>query len=387
MLPEHMIPYLYRLRRAACVGVGIGIVAGLIAVCGPKAGFAAEPPLPVAPPSYLFSRPAVMSLMRRACDYQLAVQAKTRPSNGWIRATFYTGVLATYRSAGKDPKYKDAAIKWGEDSKWSPNPRDPHHADNQACIQVYTELYEMSKNPAWIAPARVAVDSQIAAPKKGREQWWWCDALFMAPAGFARLSTVTRDGKYAAFMSDQYGDSKDFLYDKEDHLFFRDKGFFTKKTQNGQKTFWARGNGWVFGGLARILSYLPPSDPHYADYLALYKDMAKRLAGIQGTDGLWRSSLLDPAEFPMPETSGSAFFTYGLAWGVNHSVLDRAAYLPAVQKGWAGLVSQVNAEGRLGSVQKVAGSPGPSRPEDTQEYAVGALLLAGEQMTELANKR
>ena len=339
-----------------------------------------------APPAYLFSRPAVMSLMRRACDYQLEAQAKTRPSNGWVRATFYTGVLATYRSAGKDPKYKDAAIKWGEDFKWSPSARDPHNADNQACIQVYTEIYETSKNPAWIAPARAAVDSEIAAPKKGREQWWWCDSLFMAPPGFARLSTVTGDGKYAAFMNDQYWDSKDFLYDKEDHLFFRDKNFFVKKTMNGQKTFWARGNGWVFGGLARILNYLPASDPHYTDYVGLYKDMAKRLAGIQGADGIWRSSLLDPAEFPMPETSGSAFFTYGLAWGVNHGVLDRATYLPVVQKGWAGLVSQVNTEGRLGSVQKVAGSPGPSRPEDTQEYAVGALLLAGEQMLDLAKK-
>jgi rhamnogalacturonyl hydrolase YesR len=112
--------------------------------------------------------------------------------------------------------------------------------------------------------------------------------------------------------------------------------------------------------------------------------MAAKLVQLQGTDGLWRSSLLDPAHFPMPETSGSAFYTFGIAWGINKGILDRATYLPVAQKGWLGLVSHVNAEGRLGNVQKVAGAPGPSRPEDTHEYAVGALLLAGEQMAELA---
>ncbi len=76
---------------------------------GADAAFAADPP-----PRYLFARPAIMSLMRRACDYQLAEQAKTRHSNNWIRSTFCTGLLATYRTAGKDPKYKDAAIKWGK---------------------------------------------------------------------------------------------------------------------------------------------------------------------------------------------------------------------------------------------------------------------------------
>ncbi len=245
----------------------------------------------------------------------------------------------------------------------------------------------MSKNADWVAPARVALDAQIATPKKGREQWWWCDALFMAPPALARLSTVTGDAKYATFMNDQYWDSKAFLYDKGEHLFYRDKAYFKGRTKNGQKIFWARGNGWVFGGLARILDYLSPTNPQYAGYVALYKEMATQLARIQGADGLWRSSLLDPAQFPMPETSGSAFYTYGLAWGINHNLLDRAVYLPVVRKGWAGLAAQVNTEGRLGYVQKVAGAPGPSRPEDTQEYAVGALLLAGEQMAELAKQK
>jgi rhamnogalacturonyl hydrolase YesR len=328
----------------------------------------------------------VIALMRRACDYQLNEQAATPHKNDWIRATFYSGVLAAFRTTN-DPKYRDAAVKWSEASVWTPSPRDPRHADNQATIQVYAELYRMQKDPARIAPSLAVIDAQMAAPLPGRKQWWWCDALFMAPPAYARLSAVTGSPKYVAFMNDQYWDSKEFLYDKEDRLFYRDRNYFNAKTKSGKKVFWSRGNGWVIAGLARLLEELPPDAPRRAEYVALYKEMAGRLAGLQGADGLWRSSLLDPEHFPMPETSGTAFFTYALAWGINNKLLDRATYLPVVQKGWAGLTTQVNAEGRLGRVQRVAGEPGPSRPEDTHEYAVGALLLAGEQVVRLEQGR
>jgi rhamnogalacturonyl hydrolase YesR len=382
-------------RRATTVALltiaGLGGVVGLdghLTVAGAqtpeqKAEPKSEPKSEQASPPAFASR-SVKDIMRAACDYQLEAQAKTRPNNGWIRATFYTGVLATYRVTG-DEKYKNAAVKWSEAGAWSPVRRDPRHADNQACIQVYTELYQMDKDPAHIAPAKEAYDAMIAAPLEGRKQWWWCDALFMAPPALARLASVTGDTRYLTFLNNQYWDSKDFLFDKEEHLFYRDKNYFKSRTPNGKKVFWSRGNGWVIAGLARILDYLPASDPRHADYVALYKEMAKRLAGLQGADGLWRSSLVDPEQFPMPETSGTAFYTFALAWGINQGLLDEATYLPVVKKGWAGLVSQLDKDGKLGHVQRVAGAPGLSRAEDTHEYAAGALLLAGEQVLRLKN--
>lgn len=343
-----------------------------------------------------FTRDAITAVMRRACDYQLNLQttaqkAAVRPSgatprvnNGWIRATFYMGVMAANRTTN-DEKYHDAALKWADAAKWKTAAKDPNHADNQACIQVYAELAEKDKTPEKLAPAREAIDAQIAMQPEGRKQWWWCDALYMAPPALARLSAVTGDPKYNTFLDRQYWDSKAFLYDPDEHLFFRDSHYFKKLTKNGKKTFWSRGNGWVVAGLARTLTYLPTTDPHYADFVTLYKDMCGRLAGLQGEDGLWRSSLLDAEEYPMPEASGSVFYVYAMAWGINHGLLDRATYLPIVQKGWTGLVGLVNDEGRLGHVQRVAGSPGPNKAEDTQEYAVGGFLLAGEQLALLAD--
>ena len=44
----------------------------------------------------------------------------------------------------------------------------------------------------------------------------------------------------------------------------------------------------------------------------------------------------------------------------------------------------LDAEGRLGWVQPVGRQPAPATAMDTAEYGVGALLLAAEQMAELA---
>lgn len=63
------------------------------------------------------------------------------------------------------------------------------------------------------------------------------------------------------------------------------------------------------------------------------------LTSAQGSDGLWRSSLLDPTLFPGPETSGTAGFTYALAYGINAGLLDPALYGPVVATAWAGLSS------------------------------------------------
>jgi len=60
--------------------------------------------------------------------------------------------------------------------------------------------------------------------------------------------------------------------------------------------------------------------------------MADRILSLQQEDGLWRASLLDPDSYPGGEVSGSGFFCYALAWGINNKLLDRDTYLPAVKK-------------------------------------------------------
>ncbi|HZL13776.1 MAG TPA: DUF4861 family protein, partial [Verrucomicrobiae bacterium] len=176
----------------------------------------------------------------------------------------------------------------------------------------------------------------------------------------------------------------DFLYDPNEHLYFRDNTYFKKTETNGQKVFWARGNGWVFAGIVRILQYLPANHPDRPRFEKLFKDMADKILACQQSDGLWRASLLDPESYPAKETSGSGFFTYGLAWGVNQHLLDQRKFEPAVRKAWTALVGCVNADGKLTHVQPVGADPKKFNEESTAPYGVGAFLLAGSEIYRMA---
>jgi unsaturated rhamnogalacturonyl hydrolase len=148
--------------------------------------------------------------------------------------------------------------------------------------------------------------------------------------------------------------------------------------------FWSRGNGWVLAGLARVIESMPEDYAERPRFLALFREMAQRIAGLQSNDGYWRASLLDPGSRPAPETSGSAFFTYALAWGVNHKLLDRAAYEPVIRRGWSALVRAVRPDGMLGYVQGVGERPADATRDSTEIYGAGALLLAGSEVYGLA---
>jgi unsaturated rhamnogalacturonyl hydrolase len=150
----------------------------------------------------------------------------------------------------------------------------------------------------------------------------------MAPPTWLRLYAATDDTRYLDFAVTNFWRTTDFLYDKDEHLFFRDSTFFKKTEANGKKIFWSRGNGWVLGALVRTLQFLPMNDPSRPRFEQLFKDMAAKILSLQQADGMWRASLLDPDNYPTPEASGSALFTYGLAWGVNQGLLDRATLNP-----------------------------------------------------------
>jgi unsaturated rhamnogalacturonyl hydrolase len=342
--------------------------------------------------------PQVLALMTKVAKYEMAPQATA--GCAWQVAAFYVGLMATYRSILSSSPTDAAAIlanakAWGMRANWdvcTASTNGPTFADNQCCTQTYIDLdlLDTSHMSAFMIQKPQAVfDSMIATPVAGRTLWWWCDALFMAPAAMAEMGVATGNNKYFTLLDTLYWDSKAFLFDPAKGLFWRDKNFLNTTT------YWSRGNGWVIGGLARILDYLPTTDARYADYVTLLKTMAAALAPLQGADGLWRSNLLNPSAFPNPETSGTGFFVYAMAWGIAHGVLDRATYLPIVRKGWdgtgatcvanspCGLVGALDAQGHLGWVQGVGLQPGPATQTSYQPYATGAFLLAGSEVAKL----
>ncbi len=331
----------------------------------------------------LYSQKTIQETMKRVCNWQLAnpVDINLKNDNDWARAAFYTGVMATYQTT-KDERYLNEAIKWSVSFNYRLAER-LRHADDHTRGQTYLEIYEIKKDPKMIEDIRNTFDSLILDPKKGREDWWWCDALYMAPPVLVRLAKATNDDKYLKFLHEMFWDSYEFLYDKDEDLFFRDASYFDKRTPSGKKTFWARGNGWVMGGTVRVLQYLPKNDPEYEKYVSLLKKMAASVKKIQSNDGLWRPSLLDPQEVPHPETSGSSFFCYALAWGINNGILDKKEYLPVVKKAWEGLNSYVTPEGRLQWVQPIGASPDKVTVDNFQEYGSGAFLLAASEIVKL----
>jgi rhamnogalacturonyl hydrolase YesR len=366
---------------AACLALNIGLRAETA-----TPSFSSElKPLPV------------LTVMQRVADWELAHPsiATNRPATGWVQAAGDAGFMALAGISG-DAKYRDAMLAFGETNGWKLGRR-LYDADDHCIGQTWAELYLLYREPKMIAPLREKFDAILAHPSQSltlkygkkedpriRENWAWADSLFMAPPAWVRLYAATGDEKYLDFAVTNWWRTTEFLYDKDEHLFFRDSTFFSKKEANGRKVFWGRGNGWVMGGLVRVLQYLPANHPDRPRFEQLFKDMAAKILTCQQPDGLWRASLLDPKSYPLQETSGSGFYTYALAWGVNQDLLDRAKYEPAVRQAWAALVSCVDADGKLTHVQPIGADPKKFAPESTEVYGTGAFLLAGSEVYRMA---
>jgi unsaturated rhamnogalacturonyl hydrolase len=330
---------------------------------------------------------AVRAAMRKVANWELD-QEQPYFDRIWTESVLYVGFMAA-SPALNDPRYRDACQSMAEKFHWEL--RSPHpNADDQSVAQTYLELYLQKPAPEKINPTRTALDSVMAGagpripPNQAQIPWWWCDALFMAPPVWVRMYAATHDQKYLDYMDKHFWQTSDLLYDPQRHLYYRDVTFLHKTDQRGNPIFWSRGEGWVMGGLARTLEYLPRSDPDYQRYETQLQQMAAAVASLQDpNDGLWHSDMLDPEDYPQPEVSGSALMTFALAWGVNNGVLDRAKYLPVIRNAWRGLVSQIYADGRLGNIQQTGAAPAHYLPTSSYNYGVGAFLLAGAQVVDL----
>ncbi len=323
------------------------------------------------------------------------VTDKSRPSNIWTRATYYEGLMSMYRIDPKDIYY-NYAVKWAESHNWEPayGGTTTRNADDQACGQTYIELYQIDKQPNRIEQVKTVVDRMINSSKI--DDWWWIDALHMAMPVFAKLGAVYHDTSYFNRMYDMFMFTKtrqgdQGLYNNKDHLWWRDKDFDPPHTSpDGEDTYWSRGNGWVFAALARVLDVMPADAPHRNEYITTFKNMAEALIAVQRKDGFWNVSLHDSTEYGGKETSGTALFTFSLAWGVNNGLLTDSIYKNAAIKGWEGMVNDaLHENGFLGYVQGTGKQPSDGQPvtydkaPNFEDYGLGAFLLAGSEIYKL----
>lgn len=342
----------------------------------------------------------IRTVLKAVADWQIRTPL-THNLADWTNAALYAGMV-DYAAIAGDESYYEWLKGIAEKLTWTyyihDNPLRRYHADDYCVGQTYIELYRRYNDKKMIKPIRAYLDQIMKDPAKGdlkfvntkeywsSQRWSWCDALFMAPTVWAKMANVTGKKKYLKFMYQEFKLTTDYLYDKDEDLYFRDSNYFTRKEANGAKVFWGRGNGWVFAGLPIIIRELPENYKNKDYFVTIYKEMAAKLIKLQSADGFWHASLLDPDSYPNPEMSATAFFVYGLAWGVNNGYLDKETYLPAVVKGWKSMVTSVWPDGKVGYIQPIGADPKSVTKEMTEVYGVGGFLMAGTEITRLLDK-
>lgn len=317
---------------------------------------------------------------------------------GWLMGTMAIG-MTRWGTIDGNERYLEFIRREADAYGWAVESR-VFDADDYVIGQTYLELYDLG-NRADLAPLLQRLDyiyenwptvnreSGTACrtlERKCRERWSWSDALFMGAPVFVHAAATTGDERYLEFGNHEFWASFDTLWDPDERLLFRDRRYISMRDADGHKLFWSRGNGWVFASFARLLPKLPDDHVDRGRYVERFCAMAERLTELQRNDGSWTSSLTNPALSPSPENSGSAFFTFGIAWGINAGLLDRDRYLPAAKKAWSNLVANIYADGRLAFVQPSGSAPQTVHKESTDVYGVGAFLLAASEIYKLAGK-
>lgn len=318
----------------------------------------------------------------------------------WHPAAYHTGNIEAYKVTGNQD-YLAYSKAWAEKNEykgaksntkaaWKYNYGETQEyvlfGDWQIAFQTYIDIYtlEGQKDTEKIKRAREVMEYQMSTAAK--DYWWWADGLYMVMPVMTKLYKVTGNELYLKKLHEYFEYANSILYDEESQLYFRDaKYVYPKhKSANGKKDFWARGDGWVFAGLAKVIQDLPKDALYREDYITRFKAMAMSLKNAQQPEGYWTRSILDSAHAPGPETSGTAFFAYGYLWGINNGILDKDTYLPVVETSWKYLTKvALQDDGRVGYVQPIGEKAIPGQVVDvnsTADFGVGAYLLAASEM-------
>ena len=313
----------------------------------------------------------------------------------WDNAAYHTGNMEVYKLL-HDQKMLDYSIRWAEHNQWKgATEADPSKwkykqygegqdfvlfGDWQICFQTYIDLYNLSPEERKVARAKEVMGYE--ADSKVHDYWWWADALYMVMPVMTKMYKLTGDTKYLDKLYENILYSDSIMLDSETGLYFRDgKYIYPKhKTANGKKDFWARGDGWVLAGLAKVLQDMPESYAHQSFFREKYIRLARAAARTQQPEGYWTRSMMDPEQAPGPETSGTAFFCYGLLWGINNGYLSKKEFAPTIKKAWKYLTeTALQADGKVGYVQPIGERAIPGQKVDANSQAnfgVGAFLLA-----------
>ena len=318
---------------------------------------------------------------------------KIRPSSLWTRAVYYEGLMALYE-IDKNPAYIDYTDRWANFHKWTPrNGTSTCDADDQCCSQTYLDRFMMTGDSAMLKPTIENLQKQMQT-KIG---WWtWIDAIQMAMPVYAQMYKITGDRKYLEHGMKMYRWSRNecgggLFNEKGDGLWWRDADYVPPyKEKDGKDCYWSRGNGWVLAAYVRVMNQLSPKDKIYKEVKKDFLTMCNGLAKCQREDGFWNVSLVSPTTYGGKETTGTALFLYGIAWGLQKGYLKEKVFRPIADKDWAAMAKDaVHADGFLGWVQGTGKDPSAGQPvtytkvPDFEDYGIGCFLLGAAEYYKL----
>jgi len=356
----------------------------------------------------VYDKVSVKAIIDKVNRYQLE-NPWTEFDDNWIRGTYYSGVMSCYQATG-DTKLLEQCNALGTELNWqipTLKPEDKASGVNLLTLgQTWLESYMVNKKKYKIKPIIEHLENPaIRNPVSNPLEWYfeggrrYVDGLFTGPPTLAMLYSITGDEKYLQWMEIHFWDVYGALFDLEENLFYRDHRFFPdcleqrkadpdwkgnyQVTVNGKKVIWSRGNGWAFAGIARILKYLPEDHPSYRRYELVFRNMAQSLKNRQSGEGFWYPNLADPDDVPVKETSGTCFFIYGFAFGINSGILSKEEYIQVVEKAWGSVYNAVSEEGKIQWGQRVGDRPVMIKMEDSHEYVTGTFLLAASEVYKL----
>jgi len=335
---------------------------------------------------------------------------KERSSKIWTRGVYYEGLMALYRQYPMDACLKYAE-DWGDFHKWKASEsKQERHADFQCCGQAYLDMYMLKPDQAERKThIKKLMDDMLATTKV--DDWNWVDAIQMAMPIFAQLGTIEKDERYFQRMYEMYkytrnehgGDKAGGglpLFNESDGLWYRDYKYdppYMDLKETDKPCYWSRGNGWVYAALARVLYYSPDTVVHREQYIRDFVKMSEALLNCQREDGFWGVSLAAPSNTGHedslgPETSGTALFIAGMAYGIHAGIIDKDTYLPCVIKGWNAMCKEaVREDGFLGFVQGAGACPEDGQPvqfnkaADFEDFGIGCFLLAAAEVYQLGD--
>lgn len=251
----------------------------------------------------------------------------------------------------------------------------PQSGGSIASALLYAEWGTEAAEDRFLRVADLAFDAsgqpREAMPHHGEMS----DALFMGGPVLATAGQITGEDRYFAQALRQVR----FVQD----LCLRDDGLYRHSPLC--EAAWGRGNGFPVLGLVLMLESFPSDHPDRGFLQEKLIAHLEALAPHQNQSGMWRQ-IIDRRD-SYAEFSATAMIAHGIARGIREGWLDRATWLPRLQKAWEAVKARIGNDGDT-LVDVCTGTGKQASVEDyyRREAILGhddrggamALLLAGE---------